>query len=117
MRETSKSRFTAGSKRSNLLQVEELVRAAKVAVFFIDDQQVVRPGEIGSVNLLKDVAEQLGARIIREKLEAQFRCAGSDEYIDWLDNVLGTRMTEVAELDPTSAFDFRIVDTPTELAK
>ncbi len=115
IRETSNSRFTAASKRSNLLQVEELVRAAKVAVFFIDDQQVVRPGEIGSVNLLKDVAEQFGAKIIREKLEAQFRCAGSDEYIDWLDNVLGTRMTEVAELDPTSAFDFRIVDTPTEL--
>jgi uncharacterized protein len=115
IRETSNNRFTPAGKRSDLLQVEELVRAAKVAVFFIDDQQVVRPGEIGSVKLLEDVADQFEAKLVREKLVAQFRCAGSDEYIDWLDNVLGTRETEVTELDPVGAFDFRIVDSPVEL--
>lgn len=115
IRETSNNRYTPAGKRSNILQVEELIRSAKVSVFFIDDQQVVRPGEIGSIKLIEESAEQFNAKIIREKLEAQFRCAGSDEYIDWIDNTLGIRETDANEFDADSGFDFRIIESPQEL--
>lgn len=115
IRESSNSRFTPNGRRSSLLQVEELLRSAKVCVFFIDDQQVVRPGEVGSVRLIEATANDQGVAVSREKLSAQFRCAGSDEYIDWLDNLLSIRQTDVEQLPSSSGFDFRVVDTPGEL--
>ena len=48
LRETSASRFTPKAMRTDLPQVDELIKAAKTTVFFIDDYQTVRPNEIGS---------------------------------------------------------------------
>src|SRR5207249_1536950 len=64
IRETSNSRFTRRGQRSDVSQIEELIRAAKVAVVFIDDLQVVRPGEIGSSALIQETARRLGARLV-----------------------------------------------------
>lgn len=115
IRETSNNRFTPARRRSNKPQVEELIAAAKVTVFFIDNQQIVRPGEVGSTAVIEAAAEDLKASVVREKLQAQFRCAGSDEYIDWVDGMLSIRATDVETYDTESAFDFRILDTPEEL--
>src|SRR4051794_7537429 len=73
IRENSANRFTPKAQRSDRTQVEELLTAAKTTVFFIDDMQVVRPGEVGSVDLLKETAASLGIAIFEEELEAQFR--------------------------------------------
>jgi uncharacterized protein len=43
IRSTSNSRFMKKEGRSDASQIDELVRAARVAIFFIDDMQVVRP--------------------------------------------------------------------------
>jgi hypothetical protein len=115
IRESSNSRFTPVSRRSELLQIEELIKASKVAVFFIDDQQVVRPGEIGSTKLIEEAAARFEGSVAREKLVAQFRCAGSDEYIDWLDNLFGIRETDVVEFELQTAFELRIMNSPSEL--
>ena len=115
VRETSNNRFTPAARRSGTPQVEELINAAKVTAFFIDDQQVVRPGEIGSTYVIEEAARELGAKVVREKLEAQFRCAGSDEYIDWLDQLLGVRETDVISYDPDGGFELRIFDSPAQL--
>jgi hypothetical protein len=48
IRASSYDRYTPRSKRSDVPQIEELIRASKVSVFFIDDDQIVRPNEIGS---------------------------------------------------------------------
>jgi hypothetical protein len=53
LRTTSNSRFTPKSKRLNIPQIEELINASKVMTFFIDDDQIVRPGEIGSVQYIR----------------------------------------------------------------
>ena len=34
--------------RTKMLQIEQIINAAKVTVFFIDDNQHIRPNEIGS---------------------------------------------------------------------
>ena len=46
IRVTSNSRFTPRAKSSDLPQVVELLNASKTSVFLLDDDQIVRPGEI-----------------------------------------------------------------------
>ena len=71
IRESSNSRFTPKDKRSNRPQIDEMIGAAKVAVFLIDDHQVVRPGEIGSTDSIRQAAKRHHARLIETKLETQ----------------------------------------------
>lgn len=114
IRTSSNDRFTPASKKTARTQVDELVDAAKVSVFFIDDHQSVRPGEIGSTAMLREAALRFSARYEEVDLRAQFRCAGSDEYIDWIDQLLEIRKTGVKNLDST-AFQFELAATPDEL--
>jgi hypothetical protein len=109
IRETSNSRYTAREKRSSRPQVRELLDAAKVAIFFIDDRQIVRPNEIGSTKHIRQHAEAVNAQISEYELEVQFRCSGSDGFVNWIDNTLGVRKTANVLWDGADGFDFRIV--------
>lgn len=115
IRESSDSRFTPRSKRSEKAQIEELLDAAGVSVFFIDDDQIVRPNEIGSSTYIKDYAERNGCNIFEYELEAQFRCNGSDAFINWINNTLGIKRTANVIWDQHEEFDFQIFDSPAEL--
>lgn len=105
---------SVGTSKSDRAQVDELVDATKVAVFFIDDHQAVRADEVGSTFLLHETAIRHGARFETIDLRTQFRCAGSDEYIDWVDQLLEIRKTGVTKLE-SSAFGVEIVDDPMTL--
>jgi hypothetical protein len=115
IRETSNGRFTRKGMRSNRRQLEELVDASKVSVFFIDDQQGVRPNEIGSSDNIRAYATERGANLSEYELDIQFRCAGSDGFVNWIDNTLGLRHTANALWDGSEGFDFRIVRSPEDL--
>lgn len=115
IRQSSNNRFMKKEARSDLPQVEELMRSAKVCVFFIDDRQVVRPGEVGSSHLIRDTARALGIEIFEHELETQFRCGGSDAFVGWVDNTLDVDATPFVMWDAGEEFDFQIVDTPHEL--
>lgn len=79
IRDTSANRFTPAANRSGRLQVDELLAAAKTTVFFIDDMEVVRPGEVGSTELIRSAAREREVDVV--ELETQFRCNGSDRYV------------------------------------
>lgn len=115
IRKTSNTRFMAAANRSNLEQIEELLSAAKVCVFLIDDVQVVRPNEIGSVEYIRRHAQAMGCNIIEYELETQFRCSGSDAFVNWIDNTLGIRRTANVLWEGNESFDFRVFDTPQTL--
>ncbi|MDO8886182.1 DNA/RNA helicase domain-containing protein [Candidatus Oleimmundimicrobium sp.] len=115
IRKTSNNRFTPKTKRSDLPQIEELLHASKVAVFFIDDNQVVRPNEIGSVQYIKERAAEKGCKILEYELEAQFRCNGSDAFVNWVNNTLGIKRTANVIWDRHEEFDFKIFSSPLEL--
>lgn len=115
IRESSNNWRTPKALRSERAQIDELLHASKVSVFFIDDKQVVRPGEIGSSTLIREAAIATGARFETQRLQAQFRCAGSDAYIDWLDNLLEIRDTDEEQFDPNVGFEFRIFDDVVDL--
>ncbi len=97
------------------LQIDELVSAAKVSVFFIDDLQVVRRQELGSSDAIVEAGRRADAEVIEHQLEIQFRCGGSDGFVRWLENTLAIRRTANALWQGDPGFDFRIVDTPQEL--
>jgi DUF2075 family protein len=115
IREHSHNRFTPKGKRTEELQVDELVNSAKTTIFFIDDLQVVRPGELGSSALIREAAARRGADLIEHELEAQFRCGGSERYVSWVSNTLGLVRSADILWDPHDEFDFDIVDSPEEL--
>jgi DUF2075 family protein len=115
IRETSNSRFMARARRSSKPQVREILDAAKVGVFFIDDRQIVRPNEIGSTRHIRQHAEAVNAQISEYELEVQFRCSGSDGFVNWIDNTLGVRKTANVLWDGSDGFDFRIVASVEEL--
>jgi hypothetical protein len=115
IRETSNSRFTKRALRSPKTQVRELLDVSKVAVFFIDDRQIVRPNEIGSTAYIQRHAAEVGAEVSEYQLEVQFRCAGSDGFVNWIDNTLGVQRTANVIWDGADGFDFRILGSPHEL--
>ena len=95
-------------------QIKELVRSAHCTIFFADDDQIVTLSDIGKTDEIERCAEALGAAVTRIQLASQFRCAGSDGYIAWLDDFLGIRPATSPDFD-RDRFDFRIVDSPNEL--
>lgn len=110
VREKSTKMFMTNAQKAAMPpQIEELLNAAKVSVFFIDDLQVVRPGEAGSAELIRVAAQKVGADFREYQLETQFRCAGSDAFVNWVDNTLGIRPTANQIWNrKDEAFDFRI---------
>lgn len=115
IRKSSVTRFTRKDQRSGKPQVEELLNAAKVTVVFIDDLQGVRPDEVGSTILIRESANRLGCRIEEFELEAQFRCSGSDAFVNWISNTLGIERTANVLWQPDERFEFKLFDSPADL--
>ena len=115
IRDVSWNRFTKRDDRSDKPQINEIIAASKVPIFFIDDMQVVRPGEVGSSELIRTTAAAMGIELVEHTLEAQFRCNGSDGYIQWVENTLDLAKTPTVLWHSDDAFDFDVVDSPEEL--
>jgi len=72
-------------------QIKEIINAAKTSIFFIDPKQQIDIKDYGSIDEIKKWAEYFNADIYDDTgliLKSQFRCNGSDEYIQWMDSVL-----------------------------
>ena len=115
IRETSNNRFTKKAQRTNIPQIEELIRVSKVSVFFIDDWQIVRPNEIGSAKYIRDYAENRGCEVSEFELETQFRCNGSEAFVNWINNTLGVQDTANVLWTGDEGFEFEIMDSPAGL--
>ncbi len=65
---------------------------------------------------LNDVAPtDLNVNVLEFELKDQFRCNGSNNYLDWIDNVFGhCEKDDTAELD-SKLYDFEVFDTPQKL--
>lgn len=80
---------TMYARASDPPQAHVLIDSAQVSVFLLDEKQSVRADEIGSVWALQDYAQSQGIRTQVFDLNTQFRCAGSESYIRWVDYVFG----------------------------
>ncbi|MEQ1858127.1 MAG: DUF2075 domain-containing protein, partial [Longimicrobiales bacterium] len=99
-------------------QVKELIHAADVTVFFLDEDQRVTLQDIGTRDEILFWASELGAEVEERRLHSQFRCNGSDGYLAWLDHTLGIRETANEDLSTLDYdYDFRVLDSPTEVRR
>jgi DUF2075 family protein len=116
IRETSVNRFTrAAQRRTARPQLEELLAAARVPVFLLDEHQVVKPGELGNVDIISAHAKRLNFEINVVSLHDQFRCGGSEAYEQWVVNLLGLRDGKPTTWTGDGRFDLRVAETPEEM--
>lgn len=99
-------------------QVKEIIHAARTAVFFLDEDQQVTLKDIGSVDEISKWAKEEGAPAPAElELVSQFRCNGSDGYLQWLDDLLDIRSWPGIRPPSSEEYDFRVFDDPNELRR
>ncbi|WP_238154447.1 DUF2075 domain-containing protein [Ornithinimicrobium sufpigmenti] len=115
IRETSESRFTRKKHRTGRPQLDELLNAARVPVFLLDQNQVVRPGEMGTVEAISEYAASLGMDVHEIDLDDQFRCGGSALYVEWVERLLGLAPGGPFVWEGDGAFQLEVVDSPDEL--
>jgi hypothetical protein len=121
IRETSVNRFTKADKRDKAKrQVQELIDIARTPVFLLDEQQVVRPGEMGTEAEIRAAAAKANCRVEVVRLHGQFRCGGSQVYDQWVLRLLGlTGMDPVpwSELvrDTDETYDVAALPSPESL--
>ncbi|NHI20637.1 DUF2075 domain-containing protein [Phycicoccus endophyticus] len=115
IRETSASRWTRAEHRTGRPQVDELLDAARVPVFLLDQYQVVRPGELGTVEDIRGHASSRGLDVIEIDLADQFRCGGSEAYVHWVQRLLGLEPGAESPWSGDSAFAVSVVDSPEEM--
>jgi hypothetical protein len=115
IRETSANRYTKAEQRTGRLQVDELIAAARVPVFLLDEHQVVKPGEIGTVEAIKSHASSLGLRVHHVPLDEQFRCGGSRKYERWVLRLLGLEQGGPEAWTGDDHFEVTLAESPWEL--
>ncbi|MDH2424989.1 DUF2075 domain-containing protein [Sphaerisporangium sp. TRM90804] len=115
IRRTSHNRFTPSHLRGERRQVDELIDAARVPVFLLDEHQVVRPGEMGTVAEIREHAEVRGLPVHEISLDEQFRCGGSRAYEEWVLRLLGLRPGGPVPWPGDDHFTVALAASPEEL--
>lgn len=96
-------------------QIEDIIKASKVNVFFIDDFQRIRPEDIGSIAEIKRLAKVHNSEVHEYSLAAQFRCSGAEGFLNWVDDVLQIRPTANFDGWDQQSFEFKLMDSPNVL--
>lgn len=96
-------------------QVYHIIRESQISVFFTDGKQSFRDNETTSIADIEKYAHHLGAEVIRVSLAGmQFRCAGSKEYVDWVECLFNkTPLHNVKQW--SDKFHLSVVDYPSEM--
>jgi hypothetical protein len=97
-----------------------IIRASSVSVFLLDADQGFRDRENTRVEDIQRWAAELGAEVTDpiSLAGAQFRCAGSTEYVAWVESVLrGDPPAQAARLAKVwrQKLAFDVLDTPADL--
>ncbi|MBB6734052.1 DUF2075 domain-containing protein [Cohnella zeiphila] len=95
-----------------LNQIEDIIKASKINVFFIDDYQRIRPDDIGTVEEIKRIAHMNGSVVLEYALSAQFRCSGAEGFLNWIDHIFQIRETGNFDGWDQEAFQFVLLDNP-----
>ena len=117
IRETSANRYTKADLRTGTPQLHELLNVARVPVFLLDSNQVVRKGETGTPEYIEVEARNLGLNVIRVDLDGQFRCGGSRLYETWLNGFLKIEDSKSIAWSKDPNFNVIVADSPEEIVE
>jgi DUF2075 family protein len=105
-------------------QAWHIIRGSKVSIFLLDEVQSYRDNETTSIERIRSFAEDFNATFEHISLAgSQFRCSGSIEYLNWVDDLLRVpkrpQHAEAATIKWRAAsggpFDFEVFDDPDQL--
>ncbi len=95
-------------------QIKEIISSAKLSVFFIDEAQKVTWSDVGEISRIRATAVQFEADVDILELTSQFRMTAADDYMAWLDDLLGIHENPESYFSP-NRFEFKVFDSPKEL--
>lgn len=95
-------------------QIREIINAASLSVFFLDENQRVTLRDVGSREEILRHARFHDAQVSEMILASQFRCNGSDGYLAWVDHTLQIRQTANETLEGID-YEFRVCENPAQL--
>lgn len=98
-------------------QIKEIINSSKFTIFFIDEDQRVTTKDIGRKEYIKQIAREIGAKIHEGSLPSQFRCNGSNGYLEFLDGALQIQEDVANDTLEGIGYDFKIFDSPLLLHK
>ncbi|KJS56027.1 hypothetical protein VM98_09805 [Streptomyces rubellomurinus subsp. indigoferus] len=115
-RRNSTDRWTPAELRDDdRPQAIELIRAARVPIFLLDDHQSIRPDEVGTAEYLKKLAEDHGCLVEVSDLEGTFRAGGSRRYQAWVQQLLGLGTSDPVPWRPDGRTVLTVADSPGQM--
>lgn len=116
LRRFSVDQYTKREERENPTpQADEIIAAARVPVFLLDDWQSLRPDEVGTAAYLVERAEALGHRHTVIDLRGMFRARGSAYYRDWVLKLLGLDAHTPQAWVPDGRMRVHLAESPSEM--
>ncbi|WP_328548071.1 DUF2075 domain-containing protein [Streptomyces platensis] len=118
IRRHSVDRYTPKEERKNARpQADEIIEAARVPVFLLDDWQSLRPGEVGTAEYLVERANALGYKHTLIDLSGMYRAQGSAYFRDWTLKLLGVGANTPQAWVPDGRMQVQLADTPEEMER
>ncbi|MCF0110240.1 MAG: DUF2075 domain-containing protein, partial [Erysipelotrichaceae bacterium] len=102
--------------RKDVDMIGKVFYSSRVNVFFIDEDQVVTKDDYLTIERIKGYATRYKSEIIEGEelhLTSQFRCLGGENYIRFINSLLGYDNNKVKYR--SSRYDFKVFDSPSEL--
>lgn len=99
-------------------QTAEIINAAKLSVFILDDNQKISLQNHGSVAEIEDCIRKIdpyGDNYYPFELLTQTRCRGADSYIELVDSILNIEGHQWGRVIKTSPYTLKVCDSAEEL--
>lgn len=96
--------------------LDDIIRASRVSVFFIDSDQAVTTTDFATIDRIKDAAERMHSKVIEGnelELKTQFRVTGGEMYISFIKSFLGYH-EDIISYHPDK-YEFRVFDSASEM--
>lgn len=111
-----KYKYGIGIKKDVNL-IKEIINAARVAVFFIDDNQAVTIDDYATIDYLKTIARECHSQVVMGddlELTSQYRVQGGYNYIMAIKYFLGLS-DEKTYFKANNSYDFQVFDDPNDM--
>lgn len=119
LEKVKKSLFNLQAKKATLLSQQNAMSSNLFihALTEIEKKIHLKEDEIAKEKATQDVVSAFTGRIrvVDFELKSQFRCNGSDNYLDWLDETLYKSYDKIQFGFDKKEYDFRIFDSPHDL--
>ena len=96
--------------------LDDIIKASRVSVFFIDEDQAVTRTDFATIERIRDAAARMHSKVIEGpalELKTQFRVTGGEMYISFIQSFLGYNH-DVTTYHPDK-YEFKVFDCAADM--